>query len=181
MGKIEHDVLTYDVSEDYKKQVEKIIESRSSEVLKNYSFGHAAYLSERMFEKTESSARLLTGRLCPREDDVMRGAFESMVRRLHGKGLKDAVRVITTFPEDLQEWLVALQKDTGNTLRIRRRDMPVDANINHFFVMDEDMYRLEQPHKPDNYDVKADVCFHDRETSKVLASAFDRVWQKLES
>lgn len=168
------------ITAEYKAAVEEIIASGDSTVISNINYAHAVYLTVKQFDKANKAAKIITGKMAETTGDLaIKEAFCKMVRRIAGNNGK--VQLITTGYSSRPSWLKDLQKEVGPSLSIIFTKVNPGMPVSHGFVLDEKMYRLEEPHDDEDcQDVHASVCFNDGSVAKGMSEAFDGIWNILQ-
>jgi hypothetical protein len=164
------------VSPTFRALVNQMIDTNAKTEFANDSYADALFLTDVMFERSQTSIRLLTG---PSGGDflhALEGSFEGAINRLKAAG--GFVRIVMLNTAMVPDWLSTIQARSGN---LDIRTAKAAEGIKHFIVCDSKMARIEAPHSPldansDATLIKARVYFNEPSKSKVFEGYFDSIW-----
>ena len=166
--------------EEYKNNVNRLIDEDSHKIFGNYSQRHAGFITQRFVSLAQNDVKLLAGSLI--EDIYNRSvqqAFADAVERLMPLNRKGAIRILTLDNLEPPDWICELLRKSNETIQFKTYKARVNGY--HFLIVDGKRYRLEEPHEPlsgqkPQYNVKAEVCCNGPQKSEILSHFFDKLW-----
>ncbi len=174
------------MNKEYREMVDRNLENNSSEIFGNFSREHAEYITASFIAKAEKSIEILTGNF---DDDLydnisVETLLEEAARRIK---VKSAIRVISLNGKDslrLKVLIDRLDNDEDEGIHgvvVQKAGMCANPDqVNHYIVVDQMRYRLEEPHELRPARVKAEVCCNGKVRSAQLRGGFNRAWRALE-
>lgn len=175
--------------DEYRAFVKGFIEDDSPIIFSNYSMHHARCITDEFIKTARKSITLFTGAVL---DGFYNQKFrERLVKKLkenpelqvkiliiskHDRNLRESSERLDLFKEDLRKEGLQDRFD----YRMLRMESPA-INVNHFLVVDNKSYRLEEPHEdlesvvPDV--VHADVCYNGEKRAGQLTGLFNNLWE----
>ena len=168
----------------YREMVDEKLSTNSSEIFGNFSPEHAGYIIAQFISKAERSIEILSGCFADTfyENIAIEPLLERAAERLKEK--KGQIRIITINGincEKLKSMTDRINRKTADSVIYIPARCKDPKSVNHFMVVDDKLYRLEEPHEikfdgetPDY--VKAEVCCNDPQKASALRSRFDSIW-----
>lgn len=164
---------------EYERIVERLAESRSSEMISNSSAEHASILIRTMFKNAANTINIFNGCLANvvyGRDDIIKAAKGFVVRG--GKitvviqdQLADSEIITHSFVKEFKD--ICCENERKGEFKIYRADGSCSDLPSHFFVMDDSGYRLEQ----NKDEPKAFATFNDTEIAGKLNDLFSSILQ----
>lgn len=170
--------------EDYVEFVKKQADNRTNVIFNNSSIAHSVVIAENMFNIAEKSIKILSGTLSGIYYSKVKTFLMNAAKRINKDG---AIKIITIDETD-NEKIKKLDDDFKNINKELGKDVikyialdykAKHKEIAHFYVIDSQAWRIEKPHntiKDNNEEVKARVCFNDKEIGTELSNNYDTVW-----
>lgn len=158
--------------------INQMIHSNIKTEFENDSYLDALVLTEIMFEKCERSIKLFTGPGCEDFLKALGGAFMAALERLKNNGTGNKAQIII-LSDKKPDFLAELEAHYQGTLEIALAK--AKEAIEHFFVCDGKMARIEKPHgqlfknTPVNA-IQAKVHFNNTIVGNILNTRFDAFW-----
>ncbi len=175
------------MDQKYKDMVDERLRTNSSEIFGNFSPEHAGYIIAQFIAKAEKSIEILSGNFSDAFYDGISVAdlLKVAAERLKKNGGK--IRIITVNGgrcQKLLELKEEIDKKSSGVLQYIPAKCTNPEAVNHFMVVDDMRYRLEEPHwgsAPDSIPqyVKAEVCCNGVQKAAQLLASFYRAWDQL--
>lgn len=157
--------------DEYRKQIDNLINKSDGEVALNGSTSHASMVIERMLARSLSEVRILTKKLDPLiydDETLQRSALDFLKS---GKKLHILVEEFSMQEKQSSAFLDRLKLAGDIEVRQVPEKLREPIEIN-FSLMDERGFRIEK----DESGATAVVSFGNKTVNSRLLSLFDKVW-----
>lgn len=170
----------------YREMVDRNLANNSSEVFCNFSRAHAEYIISQFIARANNSIEILTGNF---DDDLYNNiSVETLLREAAVRIAKNngQIRIVTLSNKrsDSLDSMVAringsLPPQEGNhnaVVQYFAGTCAAPEKVNHYIIVDQTRYRLEEPHTKEPECVHAEVCCNGPQRAARLLAGFNSVW-----
>ena len=180
------------IDQKYRDMVDAKLAANSSEIFGNFSTEHAGYIIAQFISKAEKSIEILSGGFADSFYDGISVCplLEQAAERIKRNGGK--IRIITIDgirSKHLTDMAEEINKncnceDNENVIVYLPASCDNPEKMNHYMVVDDMRYRLEEPHefvgKGDAPKcVKAEICCNGPQKAALLLQRFNSAWSQL--
>lgn len=164
---------------EYQDLIDKMAETRSSEILPNAGADHAAIVMAKMFEKARESVNMIVGSFdgaVSNKENYLSKLEECINRKIQFK----IIFLDTPNKNSKAYSLLKRKRDEGCNISFSsasadtKGKLSKGGQIKHFSVFDDDKYRFEK----DTSNYLAWCCFNDKRNAANLLGIFDEALGK---
>jgi len=168
-----------DILPEYKEVIERCSKNNEDFFIQNATLAHAIYLSKHLIDKARKTINIFSGELKEMfyDNKYIREAFE--------KAVKGGVKVKIILEHDARgesEDFASFCRE--NNIEVLKLKEPLGKS-NHFLLSDESSFRIEKPHRredfdEENYKIEGVVNFNKADWGKDINRAFSSLLPRCE-